>query len=322
MQRAFLVATLAAGAAAIALAQTPAAPRKSSYFDSAQLLLDLKTLSADDMQGRQVETPGGAKARAFVTERLKQSGVVPLGESFDEPFTFTPRGRGAAAQPERHGINVVGVIKGTQAPDTYLVVSAHYDHLGVRNGVVMNGADDNASGTAGLFSVAKYFSAHPPKHSILFVAFDAEESGDKGSQAFVAAPPVAASRIAIDLNMDMIGRDPDPKLFVVGTFTQPFLKPFIDQIAAKAPIKVLTGHDDPSQKNVEDWTRDSDHYSFMEGKIPALYFGVEDFDQHHKATDDYETMSFDFYVGAVETMIQAAQVFDARLDELPARKGA
>jgi hypothetical protein len=321
-QRSIVAAVLAAGAVAVCVAQVPAAPRASTYFDSARLLLDLKTLSADDMQGRQVDTPGGAKARAFVEARFKEIGITPLGgQSFEEPFTFTQNGRGGATPAERHGINVVGTIAGTQSPETFIVVSAHYDHLGMRNGEVMNGADDNASGTAALFSVAKYFSTHAPKHSILFTAFDGEESGEQGSKAFVASPPVPAAKIAIDLNMDMIGRDPDPKLFVVGTFTQPFLKPFVDQIAAKAPITVLIGHDDPAQKNVENWTNQSDHASFMRAKIPALYFGVEDFDHYHKPIDDYESMSFDFYIGAVETMIQAAQLFDARLDELPARTG-
>jgi Zn-dependent M28 family amino/carboxypeptidase len=165
--------------------------------------------------------------------------------------------------------------------------------------------------------VAKHFSAHRPAHSLLFVAFDGEESGLRGSEAFVKQPPVDAHAMAIDLNMDMIGRDPNDKLFVVGTYLQPFLKPLIEKLAGEAPVKVLIGHDDPTQKNVEDWTKDSDHYAFITAKIPALYFGVEDFDQHHKATDDYETITFDFYIRAVETMVDAVKVFDANLDSLP-----
>src|SRR5436190_10247304 len=122
-------------------------------------------------------------------------------------------------------------------------------------------------------------------------------------------------------NADMIGRAPDDKLFVVGTALQPFLRPYIEAVAAKAPVKLLMGHEDPKQR--EDWTRDSDHYSFIQAKIPALYFGVEDFDQHHKATDDYATMTYPFYVKAVETLIQSVQYFDAHLDEVDqARKSA
>ncbi|MFI5178832.1 MAG: M28 family peptidase, partial [Vicinamibacterales bacterium] len=174
--------------------------RPSSVIDSAQLLRDLQTLSADDMQGRQVDTPGGEKARTFVIERFKASGIVPFGDSYTEPFTFAG-GRGAAAA-DRHGVNVVGHIDGTASPRKYIVVSAHYDHLGVRNGVVFNGADDNASGTAALFAVAKYFSQHRPSHSVIFVAFDGEEAGLRGARAFVQQPPVDASTLAVDLNMD------------------------------------------------------------------------------------------------------------------------
>jgi Zn-dependent M28 family amino/carboxypeptidase len=288
------------------------APRASTLFDAPQLLRDLQSLSSDDMQGRQVGTPGGEKARAYVVDRFKAAGLQPVGDAFTHPFTFKTRA-GADVQ----GVNVVGRIDGTRDPRRYVVVSAHYDHIGVRNGVVNNGADDNASGTAALFTLAKYFSTHRPAHSLLFVAFDGEEAGLQGARAFVASPPVDASAIVVDLNMDMIGRDPDDKLFVVGTRLQPQLKPFIDRIAAGAPVKLLTGHEDPTEK--EDWTRDSDHYAFMSARIPALYFGVEDFDQHHKPTDDYETMTLDFYVRAVETLIKAVQDFDAHLDELPRR---
>jgi len=283
----------------------------STLIDSTKLLWDLHTLSADDMQGRQVDTPGGEKARKFVIERFKESGIAAFGDSYEVPFAFA--GRGAAAT-ERHGVNVVGHIDGSLTPRHYIVVSAHYDHIGTRNGQVYNGADDNASGTAGLFAVAKYFSTHTPRNSLIFVAFDAEEAGEWGSKAFVKQPPVDVSLVDLDLNMDMIGRDPTDKLFVVGTALQPKLKPFVENIARVAPVKLLIGHEDPKQP--EDWTKDSDHYSFILAKIPALYFGVEDFDQHHKATDDYETMTFDFYIRAVETMVHAVKEFDVNLGSI------
>jgi Zn-dependent M28 family amino/carboxypeptidase len=125
---------------------------------------------------------------------------------------------------------------------------------------------------------------------------------------------VDASALGIDLNMDMIGRDPDDKLFVVGVYLQPSLRPYVERIAAGAPVKLLIGHDTPGEK--EDWTNESDHYPFIQAKIPALYFGVEDFDQHHQPTDKFETMTLDFYVRAVETLIKATQEFDVHLDEI------
>jgi Zn-dependent M28 family amino/carboxypeptidase len=300
-----------------AVAQLPNV--RSAVIDAPQLVRDLQRLSADDMEGRQVGTPGGEKARAFVVERFKASGLQPLGASFEHPFTFTA-GRGAQ-QTERKGANVIGRIEGTRSRDRYIVISAHYDHIGVRNGQVANGADDNASGTAALFALAKYFTANRPANSLIFAAFDAEESGLRGARAFVASPPVPLESMAINLNMDMIGRDPNDLLYVVGTRAQPFLKPLIARVQARAPVILVMGHDDPTQKGIEDWTSQSDHKAFCDAKVPCLYFGVEDFSQHHRVTDDFETMTYRFYVRAVETMVLAVKEFDTNLDAVLKGRG-
>ena len=312
MRRGLLLATLF-----VALVGAQSA-RPSRVIDSAALLRDLQVLSADDMQGRQLDTPGGAKAREYVIGRLKAAGVRPFGESYEAPFSFMA-GRGDLAAPRR-GVNVVAHVEGTRQPSRYLVVSAHYDHIGVRGGQVFNGADDNASGTAALIALAKYFQDHRPEHSIIFAAFDGEEAGMRGSRAFVTTPPVDRAAIVLNVNLDMIGRDPEDKLYAAGTFLNPFLKPYLEKVAASAPIKLLLGHDDPNQKTVEDWTRDSDHWSFLQAEIPAVYLGVEDFGQHHKATDDYETMTFNFFVGAVETSIAVVKEFDANLGAIAGQK--
>jgi hypothetical protein len=303
------------GALAAAGAQ---APPKSAIIDSGQLLADLKVLSADDMQGREVGTPGGAKARASVVERFRASGIAPFGETYEQAFAFRNEQRGGAA--ERRGVNVVGYVAGRDrgAPQRYIVVSAHYDHVGVRGGMVFNGANDNASGTAALFALGKYFSTHPPAHPLIFAAFDAEEGGLRGSRAFVRNPPVEAAAIAVDLNMDMLGREERETLYVVGTRLQPFLAPFVARIAAAAPVKLIAGHEEAVGKS-EDWTKDSDHYAFIEAKIPALYFGVEDFAHVHRPDDDFETITAGFYVRAVETIVLAVRDFDENLDALPVR---
>src|SRR6187431_2597413 len=110
-------------AVASSLAQVPAV--KSSVIDAPQLLKDLETLSADDMEGRAVGTAGGAKARAFVIERFKASGIQPFGESYEHPFTFSSGRSGQTT--ERKGVNVLGHIDGSRTPRKYIVVSAHYD---------------------------------------------------------------------------------------------------------------------------------------------------------------------------------------------------
>jgi|SRR5688572_1547391 len=287
----------------------PVQAPKSAVIDSARLLEDLRILSADSMQGRRTGTAGSEKARAFIVDRFKASGVAFFGASYEHPFTF----RTTLGLAQERGVNVIGRIDGRLQPRRYIVISAHYDHLGMRNGVVFNGADDNASGTAALFAIAKHFSARTPRNSLIFAAFDAEELGLQGSEAFVRQPPVSLRALSLNLNVDMIGRAPDRRLFVVGTALFPFLRPAIESVAKTSPLRLLAGH--------EDWTQDSDHYSFIQAGIPALYFGVEDFEQHHKATDDYETMTFEFYVQSVETLIQAVEHFDANLESIDKARG-
>ncbi len=309
-------------------AQTTQAPRKSQMFNSAALLSDLKTLSSDEMNGRAVESPDSEKARAFLTGRLKAAGLKPFGASFEQPFTFQTGGRAGAPLVDRKGVNLVGEVRGRRQPARYIVVTAHYDHLAPRNGAVMNGADDNASGTAALIAITEYFTKNRPENSLIVVAVDAEEVGLRGAEAFVKSPPVPPASLIVNINMDMIGRDPDDKLFAVGTFLSPYLKPLVEEVAKKAPVKLLIGHDDPAKAKLapgaapgtkveDDWTRDSDHYQFWSVlKMPFIYLGVEDEAQHHKATDDYETITHDFYIRAVETAIALIRNFDKNLDRI------
>jgi len=314
MQR-FLTGILAAILSIATLGAQTARP--STFFNSQALLNDLRTLSSDDMNGRAIDTADGAKARAFLAGRLKAAGLKPFGDTFEQPFTFKGGGRSAASQTDRHGVNLMGQIAGSTQPARYIVVTAHYDHLAARNGVVMNGADDNASGAAALVALSEYFVKHRPTNSLIVVACDGEEVGLRGAQAFVAAPPVPAASIVVNVNLDMIGRDPDDKLFAIGTLLNPALKPMVEAVARTAPVKLLIGHDDPANKQLDDWTKDSDHWAFWQGwKLPFIYLGVEDESQHHKATDDYETISHDFYVRAVETSIMLIQHFDKHLDAI------
>src|SRR6476660_3036722 len=280
--------------------------------DAARVLRDVEVLSADDMQGRLAGSPGGEEARGYIAGRLKEVGVEPICSGYERPFTFSTRGAS-----NQKGTNLVGVIKGTRSPDQYIVATAHYDHLGVRNGAVFNGADDNASGVAALLAVAGHFAATRPQHSILIAALDAEEEGLRGARALMGDPPVPASSMIVNVNMDMVGRDPGNKLFAVGISHFPFLKPYLAKVA-QPPVVLAYGHDTPVEK--EDWTRDSDHFVFGEAGIPWVYFGVEDFHQHHKATDDSATIGKTFLAGVAATTIAAIHEFDVNLEQIAAQR--
>lgn len=279
----------------------------SKIINAAQLLRDIETLSADAMQGRGLGAPGGAMAHEYVLKRFQEAGIKPFKDSYLQPFEFTNR-----AGKKFNGVNVVGFIEGKKFKDKYIVVTAHYDHVGVQKGEIYNGADDNASGTSALFAIAEYFKKNKPSHTLIFVAFDAEESGLRGARAFVANPPVAKESLILNLNMDMISRNDKNELYAVGTYSYPQLKPTLEKVVPKAKIKLLFGHDRPEQGS-DDWTNQSDQGAFHAAKIPFIYFGVEDHKDYHKPTDDFQNIQPEFYVRAVETILEAVKGFDKDL---------
>ncbi len=282
----------------------------SQIINAKQLLRDDETLSADDMQGRGIGTPGGAKAREYVVARFKEAGLKPLNNSYLQAFDFTNR-----SNEKVNGTNVIGYFAGKNNPEKYIVVTAHYDHLGIRKGEIYNGADDDASGVAALFALANYFKEKRPSHSIIFVAFDGEESGLRGSNAFVATPPVKKESIVLNVNMDMVAHNDKNELYASGTYHYPALKPPLETIAKSAKVKLLIGHDRPEQKS-DDWTNQSDHFAFHQAKIPFIYFGVEDHKDYHKPTDDFVNINKEFYVRAVETILDAVKTFDKNLPSI------
>jgi Zn-dependent M28 family amino/carboxypeptidase len=300
----------------VALASVLAAPVHAASKPGANALEDIRILSADDMEGRGVGTPGGARARAYIVKRFGQIGLKPQGTRFERPFTFkTKFGKDVA------GVNLVARIEGTSSSDKVLVVSAHYDHLGVRKGQVYNGADDNASGIAGLLAVAEAFKAKPPRHTVLIVAFDGEESGLRGAKAFVADPPVPLARIGANVNFDMISKNAKGQLYVSGAGPQPFLKPVLEGVARTAPVKLLLGHDTDAQGKENNWTAQSDQGAFAAAGVPWVYFGVEDHPEYHQATDDYATVPQDFFKRAVATVVTATRALDDDLDGISRAAG-
>ena len=100
----------------------------------------------------------------------------------------------------------------------------------------------------------------------------------------------------------------DNKLFAVGTYHYPYLAPYIDKVASQAKVQLLKGHDRPDEPRSDDWTEDSDHIWFHRAKIPFIYFGVEDYEQHHKTTDDFDTITPVFFTHAIETVVDAVKI--------------
>ena len=298
-----------------------AGARRGARVDGQRAIADLRTLAADSFAGRRVGTPGGVKARAYVENAMRRSGARMFGSSYLHPVSYR---RPDSSLVE--GANVIGYVQGTERPGRYIVVSAHYDHVGIGRPAagdsIYNGADDNASGTAAMLELARYFAAHRPRHSMIFVAFDAEESGLRGARTFVDNPPVPRDSIVMNVNMDMLSRSEKGELYAVGTYAYPALKPYIERAQVEARLKLLTGHEGPAAQGSDNWTNSSDHGPFNRAGIPFLYFGVEDHAGYHNPTDEFAFITQDFYVNAIETVLDVLLGLDGDLAPVIAARGA
>lgn len=274
----------------------------NKLFNETFLLEHIKTLSSDAFEGRRTGTPGAFKAEKYIIKEFISNNVKPLGKKFEQGFSFTHDGINYS------GVNVLGLIKGAVYPENYIVISAHYDHEGIKNGQIYNGADDDASGISALFSFAEYFKNNPPNHSVILAAFDAEELGLQGSNYYVNHSIIPLSQIMVNLNMDMISRSDKNELYAVGTVFNKTLETVISSQIYSKKINFLKGHDDGNWN--ENWTYSSDHASFHKRGIPFLYFGVEDHKDYHQPTDDFENIQPEFYVEAVKVIMAVFENID------------
>src|SRR5687768_16170629 len=162
-----------------------------------QLLKDVEILSSDAYEGRKTGTKGAEMARIYIENRFKNIGLAPLPavSGYEVSFSFK-NNKGVNI----NGKNLLAYIPGKS--ENIIVISAHYDHIGIINDQIYNGADDNASGVAALLKLAAHYKKNRPDHTLIFAAFDAEEMGLQGSKNFVANPPVPLNKIRLNINLD------------------------------------------------------------------------------------------------------------------------
>lgn len=251
-----------------AAARDPAAPA----IGRAALVRHVEVLASEDFEGRGAGTPGGKLAATYMVRLFKEAGLAPRGtRRYLQPFQARNRSL----------TNVVGLLEGADPAlaQEYVLIGAHFDHLGRNGDTIWFGADDNASGCAVLIEVARAFqAAGAPRRSVLFVSFDSEERGLAGSKHFVAEPVVPLDRIVAMVNLDMVSRGETEELRVVGTPYSPLLKEIVEAAAPAAELELFYDHE-------QDWRHASDHGPFGDAGIPFLYFGVLDHEDYHKPTD-------------------------------------
>jgi hypothetical protein len=195
-----------------------------------------------------------------------------------------------------------------------VIIGAHYDHLGTGNqgssldpnpaGKIHNGADDNASGVAGLLELARYYKSNKvkEKNNFLFILFSGEELGLYGSDYFVEHPTMDLGKVNFMINLDMVGRL-DPKnggLSVSGSGTSPGWEPLLKSLSTpEVPITTDSSGTGPS-----------DHTKFYLKKIPVLHFFTGSHSDYHKPSDDAEKINYDGEVAVLNTIIKVVDTMD------------
>jgi len=302
---------------AVFLAQSAAV----RHVDRDQLMRDLTVLASPEFEGRRTGSAGSLKARGWIVEQFRRAGLKAAGAAeYLQPFMFSVTDRRAAMPgggPFRisyAAANVIGRVDGREPRSRLLVVTAHYDHLGVRDGVLYPGADDNASGVAALLAAARFFAANAARHPLLFAALDGEEQGQRGARALLESTLVDRRGIAMNINLDMVSRSTRREIFAAGTAFAPWLLPILQDVQTRAAVTIRFGHDRPSPASGDDWTHSSDHGPFHDAGIAWVYFGVEDHADYHAATDTSGRVDATFYGDVVDMIIEAIRTIDARVD--------
>ncbi len=261
-------------ACAVLLSSLAAADDAARTIHRDALMKHVEFLAATEMRGRAMASPEEKKAAEYIARELQAAGLAP-------PKTWKSPIQAFELDNDRTAHNVVFALPGAHPKlrDQWIVLGAHLDHLGVRGGKVYHGADDNASGVAGVIEIAKAIHRRDKKldRSLLFCFFTGEERGFVGSKHLMKHLPIPKKSIIVMLNADMIGRDDSQTIHIVGPRTAASLRPLVERANQTVGLKLVYDH--------PEWTFQSDHYVFFKESIPFLYFGVEDHPDYHKPTD-------------------------------------
>lgn len=276
----------------------------AQHADESLVRKHIYRLASDKMKGRGTGSKELDKAARYIERHFKKYGLVPMGsERYRQPFTATVR-RVVVVDSVRKASNLVGFLD-NDAPYT-IIIGAHYDHLGMGRqgssldslpeGKIHNGADDNASGVAGLLELARHFSQNDRKepYNFLFIAFSAEELGLLGSRHFVENPSLPLGQVHFMLNMDMIGRyNPERGIGIGGYGTSPSWPEVFNPVDTS--IKFFT---DNAGKG------GSDHHTFYMKNIPVLFFHTGGHPDYHAPGDDPDKINYDAMVEIIDLEIQ------------------
>lgn len=257
---------------------------------------DVEYLASEKLEGRFPGTNGEQLAANYIAEKFEKFGLTKLTDSYFQSFNFTlpssPHEEVKFNQDTDTKINAKNIIAfiDNKKKNT-VIIGAHYDHIGyggqysLDRGIneIHNGADDNASGTAMLLSLAKQLNnKNDLENNYLFIAFSAEELGLIGSRYFVNSDVFKKESINFMINLDMVGRlNAEKELSIFGVGTSSIFKQVLNSMNNNFKLKII-----------EDGTGPSDHTSFYNKDIPVLFFHTGSHENYHRPSDDVNLINY------------------------------
>jgi Zn-dependent M28 family amino/carboxypeptidase len=266
-----------------------------------ELKENLYVYASDYFQGRETGTVGQKRAVDFLTNFYATAGIEKAAgtKDYTQPMTLTIKGQRIETE------NVAAIITGSTYPEEYIVISSHLDHIGVKDGQINNGADDDGSGTVALLEIAEAFkmaadAGQGPKRSLIFLHVTGEEKGLLGSKYYADNPLYPLAQTMTNLNVDMIGRidpkreDKDPNyIYLIGADR---LSQELHDISEAANSKYTQFKLDYTFNDEQDPNRfyyRSDHYNFAKNNIPVIFYFSGTHEDYHKPGDTPDKIRYD-----------------------------
>ena len=260
------------------------------------------TLADDKYEGRKTGEKGQKIAAEFIVDYYKNLGISAANDNGNYlqhiPVEYF---RGLSADDSE---NVVAYIKGSEIPEEYIVISAHYDHLGVQGDIIYNGADDDASGTSAVLLIAEAFKnaveqGNGPKRSIVFLHVTGEEEGLYGSRYYTENPIFPLENTVTNLNIDMIGRydiqhkDNPEFVYLIGSDKLSSELHELSEAINKKYTNLMLDYTYNDENDPNRFYYRSDHYNFAKNNIPVIFYFTGVHKDYHKETDTADKIQYE-----------------------------
>ncbi len=273
-------------------------------ISSKDLIKHLYTVASDSMEGRDTGSKGQEKAGEYLISQYKVN-KIPFPKGATDYYQRIPAAFLNAKRNDNlpDSENIWAYIEGSEKPNEIIVISAHYDHVGIKNGEVYNGADDDGSGTVALLEIAQAFEiakkeGHGPKRSILFLHMTGEEHGLLGSSFYSEHPLFPLANTITDINIDMIGRhdefhkDSSNYVYLIGSDYLSTDLYNICEDANKNYVHLTIDYKFNDRKDPNRFYYRSDHYNFAKNGIPSVFLFNGVHVDYHKPTDKVNKIEF------------------------------